>query len=259
MAVAFGCALIRLQAATFVVTTTADSGPGSLRKAIDDANATVTRDEIDFNIAPPGVHPILPLTPLPMITNPVIINGLSQSGTSSGPRIQIDGTSAGPGNGLTISTTNCVVVALSITLFRASADMRTGNGIYLNLGGFHTILGNYIGVKPIGSGSGNGNGHDGIYVDGSQNNVIGGSAVAFRDVISGNGPLSQRLAGTLAPPGKSSLSHSLTPNQQKPLALGAQRSVSSQSSSDTCKLSSQGRTRLSSALARTCGSSAQQA
>lgn len=44
LAAAFGLALASAQAATFTVTSTADSGPGSLRQAILDANATPDAD-----------------------------------------------------------------------------------------------------------------------------------------------------------------------------------------------------------------------
>src|SRR5947209_13580542 len=76
------------QAATFHVTTTADNGdnsnptPGSLRKAIKDANANPGLDTIDFNIPGTGVHTISPPTPFANITDPVIIDGYTQLGTS---------------------------------------------------------------------------------------------------------------------------------------------------------------------------------
>ncbi|HQU82429.1 MAG TPA: hypothetical protein PKY59_04865, partial [Pyrinomonadaceae bacterium] len=40
----------RISAATFTVTNTADSGAGSLRQAVADANATPAADTINFNI-----------------------------------------------------------------------------------------------------------------------------------------------------------------------------------------------------------------
>ena len=43
---------------TFTVTSTADSGAGSLRQAILDANATPGADTIAFNIIGRGVHTI---------------------------------------------------------------------------------------------------------------------------------------------------------------------------------------------------------
>src|SRR4029453_10996776 len=58
----------------FVVDTTADSGPGSLRQAILESNAFVggTTNTIDFDIPGPGVQMIAPLSPLPAISNPVL-------------------------------------------------------------------------------------------------------------------------------------------------------------------------------------------
>lgn len=70
-------------AATITVTTTADSGPGSLRQAILDANATADRDTIAFAIpwtqcGLTGVCPIRPASLLPEITAPVVIDGTTQ-------------------------------------------------------------------------------------------------------------------------------------------------------------------------------------
>jgi len=54
----------------FVVDTTADSGPGSLRQAILDSNAVVGggTNTIDFAIAGMGLQTIEAITPLPAIT-----------------------------------------------------------------------------------------------------------------------------------------------------------------------------------------------
>ncbi len=67
------------------VTTTDDSGPGSLRQAILDANANPGTDTITFNIPGAGPHTIAPLTALPEITDPVIIDGTTQPGASCDP------------------------------------------------------------------------------------------------------------------------------------------------------------------------------
>src|SRR2546429_8319479 len=68
------------QAATLTVTNTADSGPGSFRQAILDADAdTSTNDvSIEFNIPGSGVQTIAPLTPLPAITRAVTRDGYLQ-------------------------------------------------------------------------------------------------------------------------------------------------------------------------------------
>src|ERR1044071_5633282 len=70
----------RVRAAGFVVTNTNDSGAGSLRQAIIDANATSGPDDITFNIPGSGVHTIKPATPLPVVTDPVFIDGFTQPG-----------------------------------------------------------------------------------------------------------------------------------------------------------------------------------
>jgi len=54
----------RLFAGTFTVTNTNDTGPGSLRQAILDANAAAGSDTIGFDIPDPGVHTISPATVL---------------------------------------------------------------------------------------------------------------------------------------------------------------------------------------------------
>ena len=71
-----------LAAATFTVTNTNDSGAGSLRQAILDANANAGLDTIAFNIPGAGVHTITPATPLDTITDPVTIDGYTQLGSS---------------------------------------------------------------------------------------------------------------------------------------------------------------------------------
>src|SRR6185503_20575246 len=58
---------------TFTVTTTADSGGGSLRQAILDANSLVGTDRIIFAIGT-GVQTISPLSALPTITDSLIID-----------------------------------------------------------------------------------------------------------------------------------------------------------------------------------------
>ncbi|MBI5957473.1 MAG: hypothetical protein HY866_01970, partial [Chloroflexi bacterium] len=56
---------------TFIVTNTDDSGPGSLRQAILDANAHPGADTINFNISGAGPHTINLLSPLPDIGSKV--------------------------------------------------------------------------------------------------------------------------------------------------------------------------------------------
>ena len=61
-------------ATTFTVTNTNDSGPGSLRQALLDANAAAGADDIAFTVVPPATISLL--SALPSITDPLAINGL---------------------------------------------------------------------------------------------------------------------------------------------------------------------------------------
>ena len=84
--------------ATFTVTTTADDGPGSLRQAMLDANVAPDPKYsiIQFAIpTQPGVVPtIRPLSALPEMTATVEISASNDN--RAPPRINIDGTAAGP-------------------------------------------------------------------------------------------------------------------------------------------------------------------
>jgi hypothetical protein len=190
-AIAFLCvclfAAIPIQAAVFLVTTAADSGPGSLRQAILDSNATTTRNEIHFSIAPGGVQVIPVLSGLPVITTPVQILGITQPGFVGTPLIQLDGMMAGPANGLWFQTSNSVVQSLSITRFQPLVgSSQFGYGILCEGFGNHVIVGNYIGVDTTGAGAGNGNRVTGIFLSDSHNNMIGGTDPAYRNVVSDN-------------------------------------------------------------------------
>ncbi len=68
--------------ATFMVLNTNDSGPDSLRAAIEGANAAPGADTISFAIPGGGVKTIAPVADLPAITGPVTIDGYTQPGSS---------------------------------------------------------------------------------------------------------------------------------------------------------------------------------
>jgi hypothetical protein len=86
----------------FEVTTTADSGPGSLRQAILDSNLAVGgTNTIDFDIPGTGVQTIAPALPLPTITTPVVIDGTTQPAYAGAPLIAIAGQGAGDADPLT--------------------------------------------------------------------------------------------------------------------------------------------------------------
>src|SRR6516165_3592996 len=101
---------------SFLVTNTGDAGPGSLRQAILDSNsASGSSNSIDFQIAGDGIQAIAPASPLPVITSPVLIDGFSQPGYAGTPLIELSGSQAGGGDGLTIIGSNVTVRGLAIS------------------------------------------------------------------------------------------------------------------------------------------------
>ncbi len=154
--------------APIVVTNSASTGPGSLRAAIDWTNTTPA-NLILFNIPGGGVHKILPQTPLPAITQPVVIDGTSQPGYAGTPLIEIDGSSAGlSASGLTITAGSSSVKGLIINRFAV-------DGLVLQSAGNNLITSNYIGTNAAGTAAA-GNGGNAITIIDSGNNVIGGVA-----------------------------------------------------------------------------------
>ncbi len=177
---------------TVEVTNTADSGPGSLRSAIECANADPTLDNIHFNISgftPPATISVL--SPLPdLLDDGIIIDGTSQVGWVPGS-IVIDGTAAGSTGGLASNALNAGIFGLKIQNFQNSAiligaDNNTigsvlkpnvliacSEGVLLaNTWNGNTVEGNFIGVEE-----------DGITI---QSNVIGVSNISTATVINAN-------------------------------------------------------------------------
>lgn len=174
-----------LRGATFTVTSTNDSGLGSLRQAILNANATPGLDTINFSIGF-GPQTIAPTSPLPTITDAAIIDATTQPGYSGSPLIELSGISAGPGaNGLSMTSGNSVVQGLAINRFQPQFLVGGGNGILLQTGGGNALRGNFIGTTLDGTAAA-GNGGDGILISDSSNNVIGLLAPSSPSVISGN-------------------------------------------------------------------------
>jgi len=177
--------------ATFLVTNVNDSGVGSLRQAILDANADSHPDEIHFDIAPGGHQAIQPLSRLPNIEHPVTIDGTTQPGFSGTPIIELDGTFAVPedpndeatASGLRITGSGTTVRGLVINRFAFHAIFVDGRW-NPNSGG-NIIEGNFLGTDVTGT-IDLGNGLDGVKILFSVDNVVGGSTAATRNVISGN-------------------------------------------------------------------------
>jgi len=178
-------------AATLSVTNTNDSGAGSLRQAILDANASPGADTIAFAI--PGADPncdangvctIQPLTNLPDLTDTVTIDGSTQSGAANRPtdiapkQIQLSGfiDNDFSTTGLVVAADNCVIRGLAIGLFDYGIRTPFVTGT--------TIAGCFIGTDAYGSTAApNGRGISSI---GATNLQIGSPDPADRCVVSGN-------------------------------------------------------------------------
>jgi hypothetical protein len=167
----------------YLVTTTNDSGAGSLRQALLNANAHAGLDTIRFAIGA-GVQTIRPITRLPSITDPVTIDGTTQPGFAGAPIIELRGDLAGA-SGLWIGVPGAARTVGSGTTVRGLVINRwSGNGIEVFSDG-NTIEGNYIGTDVTGT-LDLGNAFAGVRFSGSSNNTLGGTTAAARNVIAGN-------------------------------------------------------------------------
>jgi hypothetical protein len=168
-------------AATFTVTNTNDSGPGSLRQAILDANANAGLDTVVFAIGS-GPQTIAPLSALPTISDPVVIDGRTQPGYAGTPLIELSGASAGAGvDGLDVAAGNSTIFALVINRFRSVFLGGGGNGIVLRNAGSNSVSFCVIGADPGGTVPLS-NTAAGIWISGSADNRVSSSLIAF------NGP-----------------------------------------------------------------------
>ncbi len=204
------------QADIYPVANTNDSGAGSLRQAILDANSHAGSDTLVFNISPSdlgynpdtGVWTIRPASSLPAIEKDgLLIDGHSQSlfiGENKnplGPEIQIDGSNAGDTGGLHILAPGIEIVELLINNFN-----RFGIHVYGVKNG--RVSGCYIGVSfngldPVSNFTGielhetqefhitasesmpniiSGNKLHGIYMVGSSNNLIARNIIGLNSI-----------------------------------------------------------------------------
>jgi hypothetical protein len=180
-------------AGLFVVTNTNDSGVGSLRQAIENAN-TFGSATITFAIPGRGTHTItLSSAPLDSLNKATTIDGTSQPGYAGTPLIEVTGTGAGAsGDGLDVGTNagGSAIEGLSIYGF-------SGNGVVLGGSTGSTLTASYVGVKADGTIAPNGrNGGDGVMVT-TANNVVG-TAMGAGNVISGNTQNGVEVTGAAA-------------------------------------------------------------
>jgi parallel beta-helix repeat protein len=132
------------QAAIFTVTTTADSGAGSFRQAITDANADAAPPHnINFAIAGAGPHVITLLSALPLVNRRTAIDAAAEAiGDAPGVRISGAGLVSGNGLGFNAAASQSSVSWLAITQF-------PGHG--LSISSTFTVVRNcYIGIGTDG-------------------------------------------------------------------------------------------------------------
>lgn len=187
---------VRNMLSTISVLNLNDSGAGSLRQAIVDANVAPGADIIEFNVA--GT---IELTSgaLPVITDRVDIDGTTAPGFAGTPMVEID---ANGFNGLRFNQGSHDSTLLSLGIVDAGSAGVTLRASHV------TLLGNFIGVELDGQ-TVAGNDGDGVAIR-SSGNIIGGTLSTYivdpvereienapnRNVISGNGGNGIGIYGT---------------------------------------------------------------
>lgn len=179
-------------AAPLLVTNTLDSGPGSLRQAIIDANTAAGPDIINFSISGGGVQTITLLSVLPDITDSVTIDAYTQSGASPNTlavgdnavlTIVLNGNTQSVGLLLQSGASGSTVRGLVIN------NLLPSNGVGIDVRADNVAIeGNFIGTDAAGAAAvptGLG-----ILINGGSNTRIGGTAPAQRNLISGTFVLS---------------------------------------------------------------------
>jgi IPT/TIG domain/S-layer homology domain len=180
---------------TYVVTNTHDSGAGSLRQAILDANTNPGADTIAFNI--PGSDPgcdgsgvctIAPVGGLPGITDAVTIDGYTQTGaavntaatgTNAVLKIVLSGVNSPGTEGLELAGNTNTIRGLVI-------GGGFQDGLFAIVASGQTVMGCFIGVDATGN-TAFPNGRNGIYFESTDGVTIGSTLPADRNLVSGNG------------------------------------------------------------------------
>jgi hypothetical protein len=168
---------------TFTVTDNGDTGPGTLRDAINQANLAAGTDLINFTSGLPTINVgSTTALPLPSITEAVTIDGGS-------PRVELNGTNAGPSAiGITITAPGVTIRSLVINRFSGSGmSIQADNCVIQN---------NFIGTDTTGT-LALPNVEGGVLMDGA-GNLIGGSFSTQRNLISGNSGYGINLSSVLA-------------------------------------------------------------
>ncbi|OFW24140.1 MAG: hypothetical protein A3G21_20500 [Acidobacteria bacterium RIFCSPLOWO2_12_FULL_66_21] len=180
---------------SFVVVNTNDSGAGSLRQALLNANSWPGPDTVTFAIPGAAPYVIAPTSPLPVISSASVIDATGQPGYDGRPVVEIDGAAIGAtGDGLNIGASDVAVRGLAITRFPES-----GLFVFQNLSGV-LIENNLIGTDRTGAAKGNakegiqmryisnsriqgnvisGNGRSGVLLEGGASNVVANNTIGL--------------------------------------------------------------------------------
>ena len=181
---------------TFLVSTTADSGPGSLREAITQANQTPGADTIRFDIRDPlvnGAHTITPRSALPVITDTVWLDASREPDALAlgRPVVELVGSDAGGSSSALVladGSDGSLVRGLVVHQFGGAAiQVREGaDGV--------ALAGLRIGTDVTGM-SAPGNGGNAIETR-AAGTLVGGAQAADRNLLSGNNAGVQVIGAT---------------------------------------------------------------
>jgi len=179
----------------YIVTNTNDTGAGSLRQAIADANAHLGLDSIDFNVPTTDRVLINVLTPL-MITSPLLLDGATQALGKPEPPVILD-RFGGMGDILTLNSGADGSEVRNLEIRGANgpdvAALRIAGATGVKVAG-NVIGGNpgQVGLNEIGLVVSTSNNQIGGFTK-EERNIIGGNSVgllidsgAFENVIAGN-------------------------------------------------------------------------
>jgi Periplasmic copper-binding protein (NosD) len=149
------------------VTSSANAGAGTLRSAINQANAGAGLSVIHFNLPAAGTT-ITPAFDLSAFTAPVILDGYSQPGAAGQPVVTIDAVNTT--RALELATDDSVIQGVVVN---ESSGAAAADGIQVT-GDSNSLKGNYIGTDAAGASLGFWNLTTGVAITGDQNLVAAG-------------------------------------------------------------------------------------
>ena len=177
-----------------VVTSTADTNTiGTLRYAINHANANSSDDDITFDISGAGPHVITLASVLPAITDDgVSIDGTTQSGASCGDlwdgtphsiQIEID-VNGGSFNAIEIQSDNVSIRGLAIHGVNWVVGNSVNSVLFQNSASSGSVTCSYMGLRADGTDAGaTSAGFSGVFLNGADSITVGGNAASDGVVI----------------------------------------------------------------------------